>query len=365
MTPVGDPAGHVPDASLTGVAHRRGAIDRRRFLIGAGSAATAAMAWSATRLGALGSEPIVKPASVDAYGRRGSSLQATPTLPPPYRWQPGDFLMNVAIDGDRRMMALTFDDGPSPYNTRSVLRTLASRGVKATFFWVGVNVRSWPDIAREVVSEGHEIGNHSVYHTPYQAYALSRQIGPNQDIIRSETGVTPIVNRAPGLTRGYDILDQCRDFGLYECHTHMATYDWLSPRHSASALYDEFVRYHRNGAFALYHDGGGRRPTPEALPYIIDYALGSGYELVTATELTTYGDPVPGRMSYSQRFDSSDVGAVPQSETPEGEYVDVCGYDARLTLEQRLEDPTVTRAERSRIVEVLAEMDEGEANDLT
>lgn len=343
-------------------------LNRRRFLLGAGTALTVAAGWSASRLGALGPIGADHPATGTGFPTRGASLQAVPTLPAPYRWSPGDFLMNVALDGDRRMMALTFDDGPSPYNTRSVLRTLASRGIKATFFMVGVNVRSWPDIAREVAEAGHEIGNHSVYHTPYRSYELSRQIGPNQEIIRSATGMTPLVNRAPGLTKGSSILDRCRDHGMYECHTNMATYDWLSPRHSASALYSEFVRHQTNGAFVLYHDGGGRRPTPDALPSIVDYAISRGYTFVTATELTTYGDPVPGRMSYTQSIDTGATGDVTQAlgadPTTEavGPYVDVCGYDARGELERRLDDPTVRLAERSRIVEALAEMDAGEAD---
>ena len=50
-------------------------------------------------------------------------------------------------------MALTFDDGPSPYNTPSVLSTLAQYGIKATFFLVGVNVQSFPALARRMVGD--------------------------------------------------------------------------------------------------------------------------------------------------------------------------------------------------------------------
>ncbi len=258
------------------------------------------------------------------------------------------------------MLALTFDDGPSPYNTYSVLRTLADRHVRATFFLIGANVRSFPQIARDIVSEGHELGNHSVYHSPYRAYELSTQIGPNQAIIKSETGVVPVANRAPGLTRGAAILDRCQEHGLYEVHTDLNTYDWISPRHSAAALFNEFVSYHHFGAFALYHDGGGPRPTPVALPMIVDYALSMGYTFTTATELTYHGSPLPGHQSYSSRS-TGELVQVYESAPADGatpsEAFDRCDYDARGELVHRLEDPSVTRAERSRIVEVLAEMD--------
>lgn len=357
-----EPCGDQSSPTLVDPGCRSG-LDRRRFLIGAGAAITAAAGWSASRLGALGPATVDLPATGAGSPVRGASIQAVPTLPAPYRWSPGDFVLKVALDGDRRMMALTFDDGPSPYNTRAVLRALADRGVKATFFMVGVCVNAWPDIAREVAEAGHEIGNHSVYHTPYRSYDLSMQIGPNQEIIRSATGMTPLVHRAPGLAKGSAILDTCRAHGMYECHTNMPNYDWISPRHSASALYNEFVRDQINGAFALYHDGGNRRPTPDALPSILDYGISAGYTFVTATELTTYGTPLPGGSWYPPSNGGGVTGDAPQaldvgSAGAAGtEYVDVDGYDARLELERRLDDPTVRVAERSRIVDVLAEMD--------
>lgn len=308
-------------------------------------------------LRALGS--LDRAADVSARAARGGQFQVTDTLPPPpIARYPGQFITHVDTDG-APVMTLTFDDGPSPYNTYSVLRTLSDRHIKATFFLIGVNVRAFPQIARDIVSESHEIGNHSVYHWPYRADELSTQIGPNQAIIQSETGVIPVANRAPGLTKGISILDGCQDHGLYELHTDMETFDWLSPRHSASGLYDEFVRYHHPGAIALYHDGGGTRPTPAALPAIIDFAHSLGYRFTTATGLIQRGQPLPGHQSYASRR----ADEIPQGyEAAPDDAVDGCGYDARAALVERLDDPTVTRAERSRIVEVLAEMDALEAD---
>jgi peptidoglycan-N-acetylglucosamine deacetylase len=60
---------------------------------------------------------------------------------------------------------LTFDDGPHPAATPAVLDILKERNIPATFFLLGQNVEKFPDIARQVVSEGHQIGNHSYSHT--------------------------------------------------------------------------------------------------------------------------------------------------------------------------------------------------------
>jgi peptidoglycan-N-acetylglucosamine deacetylase len=59
---------------------------------------------------------------------------------------------------------LTFDDGPVPGVTDYVLDELAKRGQKATFFMVGDNVRKNPQLAKEVLQEGHQLGNHTFHH---------------------------------------------------------------------------------------------------------------------------------------------------------------------------------------------------------
>jgi peptidoglycan-N-acetylglucosamine deacetylase len=64
---------------------------------------------------------------------------------------------------DRREIALTFDDGPSP-STPRLLRVLEQQGVPATFFQCGMHVRRFPQVTREVALAGHEMGNHTDTH---------------------------------------------------------------------------------------------------------------------------------------------------------------------------------------------------------
>ena len=67
---------------------------------------------------------------------------------------------------DRREHAvyLTFDDGPIPESTPFILETLRHEGVKATFFMVGDNVRKYPELFKQIVDDGHQIGNHTHNH---------------------------------------------------------------------------------------------------------------------------------------------------------------------------------------------------------
>lgn len=63
-----------------------------------------------------------------------------------------------------RKVFLTFDDGPVPIATEFVLEQLYKYGAKATFFMVGHNIQKYPEIAKLVLNEGHQIGNHTHNH---------------------------------------------------------------------------------------------------------------------------------------------------------------------------------------------------------
>src|SRR5258706_7997578 len=100
---------------------------------------------------------------------------------------------------DTNAVALTFDDGPSE-ETEAILDVLKEYGIKATFFMIGTQVETFPDVARRVVSEGHEIGNHSLSHSIFlyqRPLRTRREMEGSQDIIGAITGVTPKIARPP------------------------------------------------------------------------------------------------------------------------------------------------------------------------
>ncbi|TMA26911.1 MAG: polysaccharide deacetylase family protein [Deltaproteobacteria bacterium] len=71
-------------------------------------------------------------------------------------------------------VALSFDDGPDPAVTPYVLDALARHGARATFFSVGRLVEAWPELARRVAAEGHELGNHSWRHSRWEPFSTPR-----------------------------------------------------------------------------------------------------------------------------------------------------------------------------------------------
>lgn len=91
-----------------------------------------------------------------------------------------------------RRVALTFDDGPDPSFTLPVLEVLKKTGAKATFFVVGEKASAYPDLVRQIVCEGHEIGSHSFRHESLGDKSLSL-IG--EEIRRAEACLMPFEKR--------------------------------------------------------------------------------------------------------------------------------------------------------------------------
>ncbi len=90
---------------------------------------------------------------------------------------------------DSNAVALTFDDGPHPEFTPQVLAVLAKHGMKATFFTIGENLVKYPELARQIVREGHQLGNHSYFHRDYKNLPLAQQIA---EIDRTDALLTDI-----------------------------------------------------------------------------------------------------------------------------------------------------------------------------
>ncbi|MCH5248698.1 MAG: N-acetylmuramoyl-L-alanine amidase [Lachnospiraceae bacterium] len=101
-----------------------------------------------------------------------------------------------------KTMYLTFDDGPSEENTEKVLDILKERGIKATFFLIGENVRKYPDVARRIVAEGHTIGIHSDSHNYDVIYksadAFINDFENAHKTVYEVTGVDTKLFRFPG-----------------------------------------------------------------------------------------------------------------------------------------------------------------------
>lgn len=193
-----------------------------------------------------------------------------------------------ASGGDKKRVAITFDDGPHPRYTPQILDILAEYHVKATFFMVGSNADYHPELVERVLAEGHEIGNHTYHHyhtVNMKSDELTRDILACSEALSRFTGGTPpALFRPPEGVFNEEIKALCKKEGYTIVMWSVDTRDWA---HTPVSEIVSGVRAHvQDGAIILMHDFIGKNsPTPAALRRIIPMLQESGYEIVTVSRL--------------------------------------------------------------------------------
>lgn len=181
---------------------------------------------------------------------------------------------------DRKVVALTFDDGPSEY-TPGFLSVLHEKNVHGTFFEIGQEMAGRESTMRRILGEGDEIGNHTMHHTEYPGYA---NIAPTTALIEAATLFRPCLFRPPGGAVNSSVIAAAGADGLRTITWDVDPADWSNP--GSAAVYSRIVDAAQPGSIILMHDGGGDRSgTLAALPSIIDTLRARGYRFDTVTEL--------------------------------------------------------------------------------
>ncbi len=182
-------------------------------------------------------------------------------------------------------IAITFDDGPHGANTPRLLKMLKDRGIKATFFVVGQCVAELPEIAKQIVDEGHEIANHSWSHpllTKLGEGSVRDQIERTHNVIRQTTGAVPTLFRPPfgaftANQRAWAHATLAYTSILWDVDSN----DW---KHRSAAKTESIIRAEtRPGSIILCHDI--HTPTIDAMPATLDALLGKGFKFVTVSQL--------------------------------------------------------------------------------
>ena len=177
----------------------------------------------------------------------------------------------------RRVVYLTFDDGPVEPCTPWVLDTLDRYGVKATFFMVGDNVRRNPELYQEVKRRGHSYGNHTMHHLQgmrSMSWRYWRDITEADALIGS-----PLFRPPHGLLR----WKQAR---AIKEHYNLVMYDLVTRDYSRKLTAEQVLtnvkRYARNGSIIVFHDSlKAWDNMHRALPAAIEWLQSQGYEFRT------------------------------------------------------------------------------------
>jgi len=189
------------------------------------------------------------------------------------------------VDVGTKLVALTFDDGPSPVNTRLLMDMLESRKASATFFFIGRQVIQYPEIAREAGRRGFALGNHTQNHKDLHQTKFEgaqKEIEECQKAFAAAGIEPPVLVRFPYGNSTPSLRRYCQTTGLATIAWNVDTRDWEDST-TADGIVENVMTNVGSGSIILMHE----RPevTLEALPRVLNYLNREGYRLVTVEEL--------------------------------------------------------------------------------
>jgi len=196
-----------------------------------------------------------------------------------------------SVNTKRKVVALTFDDGPHGKLTPQLLDLLQRENVRATFFVLGSLVAANPQIVQRMAAEGHEVANHTWDHPRLPSLSpekLDQQIRKTTEIIEQNTGKKVTIMRPTYGLYNERIKNQLlRDYRLDIILWSVDPNDWKKP--GAGTVARRLVAGAHPGAILLAHDI--HPGTIAAMPRTIADLKAKGYEFATVSELLAMDEP--------------------------------------------------------------------------
>lgn len=186
-------------------------------------------------------------------------------------------------DESRPVMALTFDDGPSPRFTPQILALLANHQIHATFFLLGRHARRYPQVVQAIAAQGHEIGNHTYNHlhlAKVNQDTLAWEVEQTESVLE-ELGV-PLngLFRPPYSELSPELVDYLERRERKIILWNVDSGDWRG--YPAMKIVNRVLSNLKNGAIVVFHDNNeydnaNRQPTVEALPILLRQVQEKGF----------------------------------------------------------------------------------------
>ena len=187
-------------------------------------------------------------------------------------------------------IAMTFDDGPARGNTTRLLDILKERNIPATFFVISGKATSNASLLRRMVSEGHEIGNHTITHgnlAKFSNAGIRKELDGCHKAIVDACGVAPTIFRPPyGAIKSAQKQWIFDEYGYTTVLWSVDPRDWQRP--GVNVVARRLVEGARPGGVLLAHDI--HEPTIEAMPQVFDELLRRGFQFVTVSQLMALQD---------------------------------------------------------------------------
>jgi len=202
------------------------------------------------------------------------------------------------VETSKPVVALTFDDGPTPKFTEEILEILRREGMRATFFVTGQAVEENLPEAQHLVAEGHELGNHSYSHTRmvFRSYAFVREeVERTDELIRAAGYEGDVHFRPPYCKRLLVLPYYLRVTGRTTILMDVEPESYPEIAVDAERIVSHVLAEARPGSIILLHVmNESRAETRQAVPLIIEGLRNKGYRFVTVSELLALDEPGEG-----------------------------------------------------------------------
>lgn len=173
----------------------------------------------------------------------------------------------------------TFDDGPNPATTPIILDKLNEHSIKAIFFCVGENIERYPELAKQIVDEGHLIGNHTETHKNINFFnkEANSNIVKCSEIIKRRVGIETNYFRPPHGRIGMRTEKLMKQNGLNNVMWSLLIYDYKNDINIVKFAVDKYLR--SNSIVVLHDSNKSKEIIGESIDFIVDRVKVSGYEI--------------------------------------------------------------------------------------
>jgi peptidoglycan/xylan/chitin deacetylase (PgdA/CDA1 family) len=187
-----------------------------------------------------------------------------------------------------KVVALTFDDGPTDHGTLRLLKVLHDYNAKATFFVLGKYAEQYPGRIAQMIYEGHEVGSHGYSHkwlTKLNELELAEELARSEAAI-AKVAPKPVLFRPPGSAYNDKIFRELKGKGYTVVMWSVDPRDWA--RKNPNGIARDVIKRVKPGSIILMHDGDYAPGTLAATALILADLTERGYRFITVSELLQY-----------------------------------------------------------------------------
>lgn len=200
------------------------------------------------------------------------------------------------INKDKKLIAITFDDGPGPY-TSNLVNTLKENKAKATFFMLGNRLNNYKTAVLDAYNGGMEIAYHSYAHTNFlrqSASTITNELNKSNEILESIIGIKFSIVRPPYGSINASVKSI---LNMPIIKWNVDTNDWMAQNKNADYLKNYILNTAKDGDIILLHDI--HKTSVDAISIVLPELYARGYQVVTVSDLAaSFEDTLENSVIY-------------------------------------------------------------------